>query len=450
MKNKKIVFIIAAFVVLLIGAVCFFLFGKDKNTIITLDINPSFRIIIDNNEKVIGVDALNEDAHSITDRGVQGETLKDVLSFLVDGVIEKNFIEGNQVEILLYSEGNIDNEVLKNDVIQQFKDRKVDAHVIVIEKITKDDEKLAKEYGISPSKAAYINSIVKEDSGYTVENLINQSINSIQESVESGKYCDPGYELKGDWCYKEISRTPASRGDVCPGGSKEYNGKCYKNLEFTNEVEYFCSDDEEIRGNQCYHKQETTPRYDEYKCDVGTKISCAKMNGEAEKPGDNCFKCVDESRAEKPTYICVVKKNGICYGGASKPYYEGKCINGDIEYNGRCYEKRQYEYVCKNGKIVKSADSYCPGDPAITDAIPVYYCDGENNTLVGDKCVIESFRPASEKKVCPSGTINVNDGACIDLSKEVSKTDGFVCKDEKAVLINNQCVLYEQVEAKQK
>ena len=34
MKNKKIVFIIAAFVVLLIGAVCFFLFGKDKNTII--------------------------------------------------------------------------------------------------------------------------------------------------------------------------------------------------------------------------------------------------------------------------------------------------------------------------------------------------------------------------------------------------------------------------------
>lgn len=449
MKNKKII-IIALAIVLLVGAVCFFLLGKEKDTIITLDINPSFRIIIDNNKKVVSVDALNEDAHSITDSGVQGETLNDVLSFLVDGVIEKNFVEGNQVEILLYSEGNADNEVIKNDVIQQFKDRKVDAHVIVIEKITVEDERLAKEYGISPSKAAYINSIVKEDNSYTVESLINQSISGIQESVETGRYCDPGYELNGDWCYKEISRTPAIGGEVCPGDSKEYNGKCYKNLEFTDEVEYFCNEDEEANGSLCYRKEETTPKYDDYKCNGGTKISCARMNGEAEKPGENCFKCVDESRVEKPTYICVVKKDGNCYGGASKPYYEGKCINGDIEYNGRCYEKRQYEYVCKNGRIVKSADSYCPDDPAITDAIPVYYCDQENSTLVDDKCVIESARPASEKKICPSGTINVDDGACVDLSAEVSKTDGLVCKDEKAILKNDQCVVYEQVEAKQK
>lgn len=449
MKDKRIIPIIVIALVLVIGVVCCILFGKENKNIITLDINPSFQITLDNNEKVLDVKGLNDDARVITDKGIQGETLNDVLSVIVDGVLEHDFIDGDHVDILLYSEGNIDNGIIKNDVEKQFQDREINAYVIVVENISSEDEKLAKEYGISPAKAAYINSVVKENENYKVEDFVNKTVGDILETKETGKYCDEGYELEGDWCRKEINRVPASNGNVCPDGSRQYNGKCYKVTSHTNEVEYFCNDDETLNGTECVRRTEVLAEYDDYKCDTGTMISCAKRNGEAEKPGEKCFVCVDESKVEHPTYICVVKKDGNCYGGRGKPYYEGKCINGDIEYNGQCYEKRQYEYTCKDGSIVNSADSYCPNDPAITNVIPIYTCNQENATLVGDQCVIEESRKASERKLCPSGTISIEEMYCLDLNTTFEKEDGYYCENDKASLRNNQCVIYDEVKAKQ-
>lgn len=53
-----------------------------------------------------------------------------------------------------------------------------------------EDEKLAKEYNVSPAKIAYIKTIVKENEGINVEDLANKSVSEINETKITGKYCE--------------------------------------------------------------------------------------------------------------------------------------------------------------------------------------------------------------------------------------------------------------------
>ncbi len=447
MKKKNIIPIVAVIIVLLIGTLCFLIFNKSEKvaSIITLDINPSIELKLNDDKKVISVNALNEDAKELITGDIKGEDIEEALGILVDNIKKSKFInDDSSVSVVLYSE-NIEIEPVVSRI---FADKDVRASLIVIDKITDEDKELAEKYNVSPAKIAYIKDVIKENPNIDMESIVDSPIQSIEETKVTGKTCPKDYYLEGDWCYKETNRTKAKDGQVCPEFYREYNGKCYYEGEVIEKDEYVCHDDETLNGDKCIINRELTPRYDDYKCDKGTKVSCAKINGEAENSNNNCYKCVDESRVEKPTYICVVKQNGNCYGGQGKPHIDGKCINGDIEYNGKCYEKRQYEYVCKNGKIVNSKDSYCPGDPAVTDAIPVYYCNPEDGELVGNHCVKKEERNAERKRECSNGTTLVEDRMCLDLNKTTEKTNGLVCEGENTRQINNECITYEIIESK--
>ena len=73
-------------VVLLIGVICFFVYRKNnENTIVLLDINPSFEIVLDGKEKVVEVKGLNDDAKKVIDYGMNTDSLDEVLNSIIVG-----------------------------------------------------------------------------------------------------------------------------------------------------------------------------------------------------------------------------------------------------------------------------------------------------------------------------------------------------------------------------
>ena len=155
MKNKFIIPLSICFV-LIIGFIGFLLWNNRTVSSIFLDINPSIKIDLNKKGIVKSVKALNKDAEYVINN-LEGKTLEDSLNKLTENLIEKEYIKDVHIEIILYTEGSINNEKVINEVSKSFNKKEVDTSIIVVESISKEDKKLAKKYDISPSKASYIN-----------------------------------------------------------------------------------------------------------------------------------------------------------------------------------------------------------------------------------------------------------------------------------------------------
>lgn len=456
---KKKVFIGVGLVILIGLLVCAYLFLFKKNIVstITLDINPSVKINLDKKNKVVRVDALNEDAKKVVSKDMKGKSINDTIKMLVDNVKNNGFADDDKIEILMYTTGDINH----GDVIESLHNSfgEIDAVVTVIEEVTKEDEELAKKYGISPSKAAFINQIKEEYKDVDVETLIDKSTNEIKEIKNVGKICDDGYVLEGNWCLKEVNRKPAQKGDVCPNNYYEVNGKCYHEEPIVFTDKYECPEsDQRLEGNKCYRTREVEAKAN-FKCDKGTLVKRdMAANRDVRDDGDpNEYLCEDNTGASKPTLRCLsnpghIMIGGSCYNGPA-PLINGGCPGADKPINGGCYSKDdEDQWLCPNGDIYeKSKDyfpEYCPDTLTYTKASGNYTCE-EGATLSGTKCTKEESMDAFIVSECPNGYSKVNNDRCINYNLQKDKEDGYYCEDENYRLKRQECILYEEVEPKE-
>ena len=194
MKKKFIVPIIISLLVLTVLLVVFLLPKKDSIfATFTLDINPSIEINVDEEEKVISVNPLNDDAKDLINYEVEGITVDEFLYKFTEKIVEKGYAVDNHLVILMNSTGNVDKINFEGKIINNFGEKDIDVELIIIESITEEDEKYAKEHNISSSKAAYINSISKENENIDKDLLINKPINELKDTKQTGNYCNDGY-----------------------------------------------------------------------------------------------------------------------------------------------------------------------------------------------------------------------------------------------------------------
>jgi len=436
MKKKIIIPIGIVALFLVIGFIIF-----DNNKIvstITLDINPSIEINLTRNEKVKSVVALNEDAKEIVNGNLKGKSIDDTLKQITDNLIEKGYVaEENFLEIILYSEGDISNKELETKLKETLEKKKIDSNITTIEKVSKEDEELAKKYDVSPAKISYIKSIIKDNENINIEDLSNKSVSELNETKATGKYCDKGYTLEGDWCLKEKERISATSSEVCPRGYAEHEGKCYEEIEGIEGNNYTCGEEFKLSNDKCIREQV----YDAIgKCDSGNY--------------DQGY-CVEKEYIGEPTEYCRltpatdILMDHKCYG--PKPTINGGCANNDKIINGKCVDLDSYydaDWICQiEGKIqyVKAGEK-CYKE---TKTKPTsYYCDG-NDILNGTKCETHEIEDARKERTCPNGTIPIDDGGrCLNLNKTVAKESGFICENENSRLEGNMCVIYEMIEAK--
>ena len=434
MKKKLIIPIGIVALFLVIGFIIF-----DNNKIvstITLDINPSIEINLTRNEKVKSVVALNEDAKEIVNGNLKGKSIDDTLKQITDNLIEKGYVtEENELDVVLYVDGKITNKMVSEKIEFEFGKKEIHTEIITIDNVTKEDEKLAKEYNVSPAKIAYIKTIVKENEGINVEDLANKSVSEINETKITGKYCESGYTLEGDWCLKEINRTQALQGNVCPDGYTEHEGKCYEEVGAIETNNYVCNDGFKLINNNCVSEEIDDARG---KCDSGDydPVSgyCIKKEliGEAE----------EYCRLTPATDILM---NHKCYG--PKPTINGGCANNDKIINGKCVDLDSYyesDYRCKSGDLENDHKCY----RRVKTLPDSYYCE-RDGILNGTKCEVKHTQKPQKERTCPSGYTSIDDGSrCLNYNKTVNKENGYYCEQENSKLSGKTCIIYEMVEAK--
>lgn len=194
--KKKIIIGVSILVILIISVVLFFLLNKKENTnqpiekfddvaiyTITLDINPSIKIELNKDKKVINVIALNDDAKEIINEDFKGKTFEEEIEILSVNLNNKHLLE--DATIIVSSE-NIDEEELKSVINNSFQTKSI-TYDLIIPKITETAKENANKYNISEGKAAYLESIINENPKLNIEDIATSSVKEIYDKINTIK-----------------------------------------------------------------------------------------------------------------------------------------------------------------------------------------------------------------------------------------------------------------------
>ena len=455
MKKKNIILIISISL-LVIGIILFLLFRDKTKTIITLDINPSIEMSLDNKDNVINVRALNDDAKKIVNDDYKGKTLDKTLDIMIEKLKDNGFVHGHDVDVVLYVDGKLTSKDVEGHIFNTFNKRDVNPYIVSIDKITNEDKKLAKKYNMSPAKASYINSLMKGNKELSIDELLNKPVMELKEMEESGNYCDEGYTLEGDNCLKEIKRTKANPGKVCPEEYTDINNICYKEGKSIDTGKLKCRDEFILDGEDCIRTHEIDSIPDEVACTKGEKKTKLEMGLTGADAGNaNEIVCVDLSKATHPVTPCEANDgteytiaNGKCYWHRA-PVIDTGCP-GKQRVNGECWDDATGIYICKghrDGQRYSNKDAICPDSIKYYDPVVISYKCEKGFELKNNRCVKEDREPPERERTCETGYELKND-RCVNKNDTKSFIDGYVCADDRARVEDKECVIYEIIDAK--
>ena len=454
MKKKMMIAGALCLVVLIVVVVLLLLNRKNSGVAtLTMDINPSIEIKL-KKDKVTEVNALNEDAEKVLEKVNDDMNLEEVMTEIMNKAAEYDYIRDDTAVVLIHVDGKVDMDELRRYIANPLTEKNLGLDLIVIDKITKEDRDLAKEYDISPAKAAYINKIAKEKN-IDVEYFLNRSIREIKETEASGNRCEEGWTLNGDWCYKEKAREKAKEGKVCPRGYIEHDGKCYEEGRPEETEEYECAEGRTLKGDKCIREEERDPVPKSFTCSSGELTKKSDIALAQPGSGDDGYICVDKSKATHPMSPCelhdgteTTMSGGKCYWHRAPVIAEG--CPGKIQIGHMCWDDASNVLVCKgarDGKQYSSRNEYCENSIKYTDPIVSEYTCENEFSMKGTKCIKEEEEPAQHKTACPSGYTKVDHDRCINETKTAELTDGYVCDMPDTDIKGDTCIIYERAEA---
>lgn len=188
MNRIKKIILFSSLVIFLIVCIVIGIFYYNKLnkvvSILTIDINPSIKVSLNYKNKVVKTEGLNEDGKELLKNNkFKGNSLKTTIKDLTKLVVENGYINEEDNHILINVEGkNIEDEVVTL-IKTEFKNNNTECNII-IQEINEDTKENAEKYGISESKASYIESIIKENENIKFEDLKDKSINEINKIVK--------------------------------------------------------------------------------------------------------------------------------------------------------------------------------------------------------------------------------------------------------------------------
>ena len=239
-KTRKIVLGVVLGCVLLavlsLGGLYYYKLNKIL-TIITIDINPSIKLSLNYKNDIVKAEGLNEDGKNLLKQeNFKGDDLEDAIEEIVELSVLQGYVTQEENHILINIEGKDIEQRVVTLINQEFKDENVKCNVIVQE-INANSKTNAEKYGISDSKASYIESIIKENENLTFEDLKDKTITEINQYLEDKK--EPNKEEKVEEQTKEennkqnltttnknnstSNKKPSTSSYVCPTSSANTN-----------------------------------------------------------------------------------------------------------------------------------------------------------------------------------------------------------------------------------
>lgn len=199
---KKMLFI--SLIVLIILSLLYILYINKDNFVInseldknlayvTLDINPSIELAVDEDDIVVDAVTLNEDADiAYSDLNLTGKTIEDATENIVDAAIDLGYIteisDTNAVNVTSYTENDTRRENLNKKIVQNlnnhFELRKL--YVLVLENGLDDELKAkATTYGIPYGKMLLVYRAMQLDNTLVESDLVTLSIKDIQSKIKT-------------------------------------------------------------------------------------------------------------------------------------------------------------------------------------------------------------------------------------------------------------------------
>ena len=231
---------------------------------ISIDVNPSIEIITNKRDKVIKVNALNEDAEKVIGAMKLDDTSLDVtVNELVSAMVEYGYISADKRDILVTVENKneekaksirdrVDNDItealIKLEIKPNLVSQTADRH-----KKNDDIQKQADENGISYGKALMISKLREKYPVLADENLEAMSTHEILLLLDSlgikdyddifdvddanELYCDDCGKLKTE-CRKGVCADDGDYCEIC--GAKE--GSCVHSRDDDDDDGLYCGD----------------------------------------------------------------------------------------------------------------------------------------------------------------------------------------------------------------
>lgn len=193
---KRLAGIAAAFVLLIGGITGFQVYQTNYAvaSLISLDVNPSIEIQVNEKEEVLAVNARNEDAKTVVgDMNFKGSTLDVTINALIGSMLRNGYLNEMANSILV----SVDNQdPVKGTQLQERLAAEINevlqtgtfSGAVLSQTISADSSlrALADTYGITLGKAQLIQQIISQTTLYSFEDLVPLSINELNLLTESG------------------------------------------------------------------------------------------------------------------------------------------------------------------------------------------------------------------------------------------------------------------------
>ncbi|MDF2865383.1 MAG: hypothetical protein K0R72_192 [Clostridia bacterium] len=199
MKNK-IILIVVLLVVLVISYVVYTkrdilmanIEAQKAVSYVTLDINPSVELAVDENDTVVDTVTLNEDADiAYNDLNLVGKPIEDATGIIIDEAVKLGYItevsDTNAVNVTSYTEDETKRINLNKKIVDKlnshFESRKI--YTLVVENGLDDELKAkADSYSIPYGKMLLVARAMKLDSTLVESDLVKLSIKEIQAKIK--------------------------------------------------------------------------------------------------------------------------------------------------------------------------------------------------------------------------------------------------------------------------
>ena len=188
---KKKVFLISFIMVILLSTfICIYVFTRKDNKIkldttitssIVLDINPSLKIELNKENKVINLIGLNEDGKKVIIDDYKGKVLDEVIESILEKSHSLEYLK-NDTTILVSVDGTYKADDLKTIISKDLESKSIKGEVI-IPTITESSKEIASKYNITESKASYLEGIIK-DTSLKIEDVKDMSVQDAKEKVQ--------------------------------------------------------------------------------------------------------------------------------------------------------------------------------------------------------------------------------------------------------------------------
>lgn len=188
---KKKVFLISFVMVILLSTfICIYVFTRKDNKIkldttitssIVLDINPSLKIELNKENKVINLIGLNEDGKKVIINDYKGKILDEVIKSILEKSNSLEYLK-DDTTILVSGDGTHRADDLKTIISEYLESKSIKGEVI-IPTITESSKEIASKYNITESKASYLEEIIK-DTSLKIEDVKDMSVQDAREKVQ--------------------------------------------------------------------------------------------------------------------------------------------------------------------------------------------------------------------------------------------------------------------------